>query len=79
MRKVKKVRGKYEKAKYSKLKCFLCILGETEIHAVSNFQNIGLVNFLVREAKRMGKHKHSEAMGFLHISCVGLIHTIPKI
>ena len=27
----------------------------------------------------MGKHKHSKAMGFLHISCVALIHTIPKI
>ena len=27
----------------------------------------------------MGKHKHSKAMGYLHISCVALIHTIPKI
>ena len=29
--------------------------------------------------KPMGKHKHFKAMGFLHISCVALIHTIPKI
>ena len=27
----------------------------------------------------MGKHKHSKAMGFLHISYGTLIHTIPKI
>ena len=27
----------------------------------------------------MGKHKHSKAMGFLHISCEALIHATPKI
>ena len=27
----------------------------------------------------LGKHKHSKVMGFLHISCVTLIHAIPKI
>ena len=27
----------------------------------------------------MGKQKHSKAIGFLHISCEALIHTIPKI
>ena len=26
----------------------------------------------------LGKHKHSKVMGFLHISCVTLIQTIPK-
>ena len=27
----------------------------------------------------MGKHKHFKALGFLHILCEALIHTIPKI
>ena len=46
MGKGKKVRGKYEKTKHSKVKCFLHILGEAEIHTVSKTQNMGIVNLL---------------------------------
>ena len=46
MGKVKKVQGKYGKAKHSKAKCFLHILGEAEIHATHKTQNMGIVNLL---------------------------------
>ena len=46
MGKVKKVRRKYEKTKHSKVKCFLHIMGEAEIHTVSKTQNMGIVNLL---------------------------------
>ena len=46
MGKGKKVRGKYEKTKHSKVKCFLHILGEAEIHTVPKTQNMGIVNLL---------------------------------
>ena len=46
MEKGKKVRGKYEKTKLSKAKCFLHILGEAEIHTVPKTQNMGIVNLL---------------------------------
>ena len=46
MGKGKKVLGKYEKTKHSKVKCFLHILGEAEIHTVPKTQNMGIVNLL---------------------------------
>ena len=46
MGKGKKVWGKYEKTKHSKVKCFLHILGEAEIHTVPKTQNMGIVNLL---------------------------------
>ena len=46
MGKVKKVRRKYEKTKHSKVKCFLHIMEEAEIHTVSKTQNMGIVNLL---------------------------------
>ena len=46
MGKGKKVREKYEKTKHSKVKCFLHILGEAEIHTVPKTQNMGIVNLL---------------------------------
>ena len=46
MEKGKKVRGKYEKTKHSKAKCFLHILGEAEIHTVPKTQNMGIENLL---------------------------------
>ena len=46
MGKVKKVREKYEKTKHSKVKCFLHILREAEIHTVPKTQNMGIVNLL---------------------------------
>ena len=46
MGKVQKVREKYKKTKYSKVKCFLHILGEAEIHTVTKTQNMGIVNLL---------------------------------
>ena len=46
MGKVKTVRGKYEKTKHSKVKCFLHILGEAEIHTVPKTQKMGIVSLL---------------------------------
>ena len=46
MGKVRKVREKYEKTKHFKVKCFLHILREAEIHTISKTQNIGIVNVL---------------------------------
>ena len=46
MDKVKKVQGKYEKAEHSKVKGFLHILGEAEIHTVPKTQNMDIVNLL---------------------------------
>ena len=46
MGKEKKVRGKYEKTKHSKVKSFLHILGEAEIHTIPKTQNMGIVNLL---------------------------------
>ena len=46
MQEVKKVREKYEKTKHSKVKYFLHILGEAEIHTVPKTQNMGIVNLL---------------------------------
>ena len=46
MRKGKKVWGKYDETKHSKVKCFLHILGEAEIHTVPKTQNMGIVNLL---------------------------------
>ena len=46
MEKVKKVRGKYEKTKHSKVKCFLHILGEAETHTFPKTQNMEIVNLL---------------------------------
>ena len=46
MGKGKKVRGKYEKTKYSKVKCFLHILVEVEIHTIPKTPNMGIVNLL---------------------------------
>ena len=46
MGKVQKVREKYEKTKYAKVKCFLHNLGEAEIHTVPKTQNMGMVNLL---------------------------------
>ena len=36
-------------------------------------------NWILIVRETYGKHKHSKAMGYLDISCVTLIHTIPKI
>ena len=46
MEKGKKVRGKYEKTKHFKAKCFLHILGEAEIHTVPKNQNMEILNLL---------------------------------
>ena len=46
MGKGKKVRGKYEKTKHSKVKCFLHILGEAETHTFPKTQNMEIVNLL---------------------------------
>ena len=46
MGKGKKVRGKYEKTKHSKVKCFLNILGEAETHTFPKTQNMEIVNLL---------------------------------
>ena len=67
--------------KYSKGFSFLYIpqysvLLEIETHAIPKTWEITEFS---QQGKCMGKHKHSKAMGFLHISCVALIHTIPKI
>ena len=101
---MKKVREKYEKTKHSKVKCFLHILREAEIHTISKTQNIGIVNLLTtgklwentnipevwvscifrttpfwRDMETYGKTQTFQSYGFLHISCVPLIRTIPKI
>ena len=46
MRKVKKLREKYEKTNYSRVKCFLHISREAEIHTIPKIQNMGMVNLL---------------------------------
>ena len=46
MGKVKKVRGKYEKTKHPKVKCFLHMLGEAEIDTIPKTQNMGIVKLL---------------------------------
>ena len=81
MGKVKKVQGKYQKTKHSKVKCFLHILGEAEIHTVHKTQNMGIVNLLSTEKYR--SYKYSKGLGFLYILDYSIsrgieTHTIPK-
>ena len=40
------VQESYEKTEHSKVKCFLHILREAEIHTISKTQNMGIVNLL---------------------------------
>ena len=61
----------YEKTEHSKIKCFLHISRETDIHAIPKTQNM-------MYKKSMGKHKHFKFMDFLNISGEAEIHTIPK-
>ena len=82
MGKGKKVLGKYEKTKHSKVKCFLHILGEAEIHTVPKTQNIGIVKIL-STGKLWENTKYSKGFGFLYIPHYSIsheieTHTIPK-
>ena len=40
------VQESYEKTEHSKVKCFLHILREAEIHTISKTKNMGIVNLL---------------------------------
>ena len=62
---MKKVREKYEKTKHSKVKCFLHILREAEIHTISKTQNIGIVNLLTT-----GKLWENTNIPKVWVSCV---------
>ena len=53
---------------------FWRISRETEVHVIPKTWES---EFLLE--KRMGKHKHSKTMRFLHISFEALIHTISNI
>ena len=65
MGKAKKVREKYEKTKHSKVKCFLHILREAEIHTISKTQNIGIVNLLTT-----GKLWENANIPKIWVSCI---------
>ena len=54
MGKVKKVWEKYDKTKHPKVKCFLHILGEAEIHTTPKIQNMRIVK-LPSTGKLWGK------------------------
>ena len=68
MGKGKKVRGKYEKTKHSKVKCFLHVLGKAEIHTAYKTRNMGLVNLLVQE--NYGKTQIFQRFRFLIYSAL---------
>ena len=63
MRKVKKVQEKYKKTKHFKVKCFLHILGEAEIHTAHKTQNMGIVNLL--STGKLSELQIFQRLGFL--------------
>ena len=60
MGKVKKVRGKYEKTKHPKVKCFLHILGEAKIHTIPKIWEKRIP--IIRE--KYGKKQTFQSNGF---------------
>ena len=68
MENVKKVQERYQKTKHSKVKCFLHILGEAEIHTVHKTQNMGIVNLL--STAKLSELQIFQRFGFLIYSAL---------